>query len=442
MQGQNVSKICKSIFSFFNKSAFSLGKKTKFIRRTSKITAKLFVESLIVGCLSHPTMTLEDMRHFLKKRKVKVSKQGIHERFTEEGVELVKNLHKEALEHFKLKHTPVLELLKPFSSVILLDSSGVSLPPQLKSFYRGFGGAASEAGLKIQTLFDYTNGQIKDVTLTGARENDQSFKKHLDQIEEGALYLQDLGYFDTGALKLLHHKKAFFISRYLQQTKVFSSDGECINLLEELRKAGTFYKKEILLGQKHKVNVRLIAYLLPECEIEKRLRKLNREAEKKGRTLTQEAREYAKWSIFITNVDSSLLSDYQVYLVYLLRWQIELFFKLCKSGAGIHKINGRKHDRVICEIYAKLICITLLLYICFPVRWEKNQEISFYKAYQQFRQRALEFFTALTSQYRLSKFLDTFWEDLRDFALKEKPRKKRQATYQKIMSAVGHEVFL
>ena len=441
MQGQNVSKICKSIFSFFNKSASALGKQTKFVQRESKITAKSFVESLVLGCLSHPCMTLEDMRHFLKKRKVRVSKQGIHARFTEESVELTKGLHKEALEKFKMRHAPVLELLKPFSSVILLDSSGVSLPPQLQSFYKGFGGAASEAGLKIQTLFDYANGQVKDITLTGARQNDQSFKKHLDNIEENALYLQDLGYFDTGSLKSLHDANAFFISRYLQQTKIFSENGESVNLLEVLRETDAFFKKEILLGQKHKVKVRLIAYPLPDIEVEKRLRKLNREAEKKGRTLTQEAREFARWSIFITNVDSSILSDYQVYLVYLLRWQVELFFKLCKSEAGIDKINGRKHNRVICEIYAKLICITILLYICFPIRWQDNQEISFHKAYQQFHQRASEFFLALTSQYRLSKFLDGFWDDLKDFALKEKPRKKRLATYQKIMIAAGQEVF-
>lgn len=439
MQGQNVAIICKSFFSFFNNSAVKLGKATKFVKRKSKLTAKLFAEALVFGCLSHPNMTLEDMRLLLKKRNVSISKQGLHQRFTEEGVEFIQGLYKEALEQFSIARQPTLEFLKPFSGVFLLDSSGVSLPSSLKSSYEGFGGAASEAGLKIQMLFDYANAQIKETALTGAKQNDQSFKGHLDNIEKGALYLQDLGYFNIASFKSIQDAEAFFVSRYLQQTKVFSEDGEPIDLLEILKNESRFLKKDVLLGRTHKIKVRLIAYRLPDEEVEKRLRKLNKEAKKKGRELTQNAREFAKWSIFITNVAQNIMDDNEVYLAYSLRWQIELFFKLCKSGAGIDKINGKKHSRVICEIYAKLICIIAFLYICFPIRWQKNQEISFYKAYQQLRQQAQGFFTALTSYYRLLKFLKGLLGDLKDFALKEKPRKKRQATYQKLMISVGQE---
>lgn len=127
-------------------------------------------------------------------------------------------------------------------------------------------------------------------------------------------------------------------------------------------------------------------------------------------------------------------------MVYSLRWQIELFFKLCKSEAGIDKISGKKPDRILCEIYAKLICIVTLLYLCFPMRWHENQELSFYKAYKELKLRAGDFFKALKSLYRLIEFIKTFFSDLKDFALKDKYRRKRRLAYQKLMDTTGQEV--
>lgn len=442
MQEQNLSKIGDTVISFFNTTATKLGKAVNFIKRKSKLTAQLFAECLVTACLSNPKMTLEDMCQLLKQRRVKITKQGLHQRFNTEAIELMKNLFEESLQQFKTEKRDVIALLKVFSSVIILDSSGISLPANLKNLYEGFGGGASEAGLKIQMLLDYVSGQIKNIAITGARRNDQSFKEHLNKIEKGALYLQDLGYFNTESLDRIKKTDAYFISRYLSQTKVFDQDNQQIDLLKELYKAGNFFAKEVLLGQQHKVKVRLIAYLLPDEEIEKRLRKLNKEAQKKGRTPTQETLELARWSIFVTNVSETILNDKQVYLVYILRWQIELFFKLCKSQAGIDKINGKNQYRVLCEIYAKLICIVTFLYLCFPVRWQENQELSFYRAYKQLRQRCSDFFTALKSPYRLLKFLKGFLEDLKNFSLKEKPRKKRRATYQKLMDITGQEILI
>jgi hypothetical protein len=442
MQGKNLSKICNTVIHFFNSSITQLGKTVKFVKRKSKLTAKLFVECLVIGCLSNPNTTLEDICKLIKQRGVKITKQGLHQRFNSEATELMKNLFEESLQQFKTEKRDVLALLKAFSSVIILDSSGISLPANLKNLYKGFGGGASEAGLKIQMLLDYVNGQIKDIAITGARKNDQGFKDHLNKIEKGALYLQDLGYFNTESLDKIKKAEAYFVSRYLTQTKVFDQDEQPVDLLKELYQSGTFFAKEVLLGQQHKVKVRLIAYLLPDEEIEKRLRKLNKEAKKKGRTPAQETLELARWSIFITNVSEGILNDKQVHLVYILRWQIELFFKLCKSQVGINKLNGKNQDRVLCEIYAKLICIVTFLYLCFPVRWQENQELSFYRAYKQLRQRCSDFFTALKSPYRLLKFLKEFLDDLKNFSLKEKPRKKRQATYQKLMDIAGQEVLI
>src|SRR5258707_14191996 len=116
MQGHNVSNICKTVISFFNTAAKNLGKAVKFVKRESKLTAKLFAECLIMASLSNPNTTLEDMRKLIKQRGVRITKQGLHQRFNPEATELMKNLFRESLQQFKTEKRNVIALFKAFSS--------------------------------------------------------------------------------------------------------------------------------------------------------------------------------------------------------------------------------------------------------------------------------------------------------------------------------------
>jgi Transposase DDE domain len=440
MQDANVSKICHVVINFFRQTATQIGQSVKFTQRQSKLTSRVFAEVLVMGFLSASDISLEGLCKLIKKRGVKITRQGLHERFTPQSTELMKQLFLESHQQFRIEKGAVIDLLKPFSTVQLLDSTGISLPPILEKIYPGFGGGASAAALKIQVMFDYVNGQVESATITKARQNDQSFTEHLSHLQKGGLYLQDLGYFSIDSFHAIEAAEAYFISRYLSQTKIYDEQNQELDILKELSRAGLFFSKKIKMGKQNPVAVRLVGHRLPDAEVEKRLRKIYKEAKKKGRTPKYETLELAKWSICVTNVPSEMLKDSEIYLVYSLRWQIELFFKLCKSEAGLDKIKGKKPERILCEIYAKLICVVILLYSCFPERWQQNQELSFFKAYKHLRSSFADFFRALSSPYRLFKFFKEFFEDLRLFALKEKPRKKRKATYQKMMNATGQEI--
>lgn len=442
MQGKNLTKICNTVIHFFHKTAKQLDKVVKFAKRKSKLCAPLFAEVLIAGCLLDSTISLERLCKLIKERGVRITKQGLHQRFNSEATLLMKNLFAESLKQFKTKKNDVLHLLKPFAGVKILDSSGISLPASLKNIFKGYGGDASEAALKMQVMFDYAQGQISEVVITEGRRSDQGFNGHLDHIEKGALYLQDLGYFKLKFFEIVRDKEAYFISRYSYPTTMLNEKIEPLDLMNELRKAGSHFAKEVWLGKKEKIAVRLIASRLSDKEVEKRIRKIMKKAEKRGKKPTQETLELAKWSIYITNVPENILNDEQVHLVYSLRWQIELLFKLCKSEAGVDKVSGKKSDRILCEIYAKLICVVTLLYFCFPIKWQEIQELSLYKAYKAFKLRAADFFRALRSSYRLKEFIMAFLSDLKDFSLKDNYRKKRRLTYQKLMDSTGQECLI
>ena len=119
---------------------------------------------------------------------------------------------------------------------------------------------------------------------------------------------------------------------------------------------------DVYIGEKYKVPVRLLIELMPEDEIEKRMRKANREAEKKGRILSQRYRAYASLGLFITNVPKEWMEPQNIRTVYRLRWQIELRFKCWKGLCHVHNVKKMKLHRFETCLYA------CLLYIL--VNWE------------------------------------------------------------------------
>src|SRR5262245_23101703 len=133
MLGINLSKICNTVMNFFNETVNKLDKSVKFVKRKSKIDAKLFVEILIEGCLSDTTISLERMCKLAKERGVKITKQALHQRFNPDATALMHNLFQQSLKQYKTENRDVINLLKPFSTVQMVDSSGVSLPSKLKN---------------------------------------------------------------------------------------------------------------------------------------------------------------------------------------------------------------------------------------------------------------------------------------------------------------------
>lgn len=445
MRKENLSEMCSAVMDFFNKTVYEVDKFARFVKRESKLGAQAFVETLVSGCLSDPQISLERMCRLMKGRGINISKQGLHQRFTPEAELLMKGLLSKTIEDFQVKQRQVFDLLKPFSNVKILDSSGVSLPSILKKSFRGSGGSASEAGVKIQVLFDYVNSQLNEVKVMEGRRNDQTFEEHLKTLTKGTLLLQDLGYFKLKSFAKMNAQGVYFVSRHFSSRKLVDQAGEELDLpskLEKLKKKDSVFTQQVCLGGKKGLALRLIAFRLSNEQVEKRIRSIKVKHQKSGKTPSQRTLALAKWSIYVTNVSEDILTNEQVHLVYTLRWQIELLFKVCKSEAGIDKVSGRTSSRVLCELYAKLICVVILLYIGSPVRWHENEELSFYKAYRALKLRAGDFFIALKSRYRLIEFIRGFLADLNDFAMKDKCRKKRRSSCQQLIDATKQEIYV
>jgi hypothetical protein len=419
----NLSNIPKKIITFFTCTANKLAEEHQFKIRKSKLTPSAFIKALIQACLSE-TFECESIASALGKQKISITKQSIFDRFHERTTNFVKAMAEEALNKFKMERAPQNHLFEQFTAINIIDSTSVPLKKALNSYFKGCGGAASESALKIQTLFDPFNYNIKALELTPGCANDQGFDLFFDRIEKGALYLMDLGYFKLKTLKKIIDGNAFFITRLLTGTQVMTLEGLIINLAEALPKLpGQTVSLSVLIGARAKIPARLIAQCLPKAVVEQRKRTLRAAHKRRGTTPSKESLQLQNWSIYVTNTTDTQLSVEDIPKTYATRWQVELFFKLSKSLMNIDVVNTKKVHRVIIELYAKFLSIILLLTLASPVQCSNGKELSLYKACKSFMNNAIDFVRALQSTYRLNKFIVEFTKDLALHAFKDTKKK-------------------
>jgi hypothetical protein len=210
----------------------------------------------------------------------------------------------------------------------------------------------------------------------------------------------------------------------LTGTKIFNKEGAPIDLLPLLLRSGQWVVLDALLGVRAKIPVRFVAQRIPEELANRRRQKLKEGHRRRGKKPCQESLALQGWSIYITNTKEEQISYKELFPIYSLRWQIELIFKLSKSLLQIDSIKTTKSPRVIIELYGKLLCVIILFLLCAPVRYQGDNELSFYKACKILSNNFAHFIAALKSIYRLKKFLSSYYEELSFLAIKDIKKKK------------------
>lgn len=295
---------------------------------------------------------------------ITISKQAYDERFDETAVSFVKSIFETQL----LKQVEDIvhpTFLKKFTRVRIKDGTRFELPERLKDYFKGFGGKnKTGAGACIQLEIDLKTGKLLEVELTHANKPDnKDVSLKAENIEEGELVIRDLGYFMLDAVEKIIKNKAYIISRLNTKTKAYEVNGQEISFEKVYRTMRqskiSHLEKQVLIGQEHRIPVRLILAIVPEEEYQKRLRKIEIYNRKKGHQTSEDYKARARFNLFITNIEAEDVPSEEVYTLYKLRWQIELIFKIWKSICGIDKIQPMKYHRFACILYAKLILIQI-----------------------------------------------------------------------------------
>ena len=174
-------------------------RRTGFVRRTSKITGKVFLALVTVGGWSTRKTSLGQLaaKGAQLPTPVDFSPEALHQRMTQRAVAFLRALLQRA---FAQLHTGDLgcdpDLFAPFTAVHIADSTGFALPPALQELFPGRGGGASRAGAKIQLVWEYLSHSFAHLALVPGTMPDN---KYIDTVvrlaQRGALFLFDLGYF-------------------------------------------------------------------------------------------------------------------------------------------------------------------------------------------------------------------------------------------------------
>src|SRR5947209_15231241 len=399
-----ITHVAETVQRIIGEEAEQLAREVGFLKRKRVLSGADFVQSLILGWLQEPEITLDGLTQVLERREVSISASGLSQRFTPEAATLLQRVL-ERLSAEQMEVEPVeIELLKQFSAVILEDSSTITLPAKLAEVWRGCGGSTgtSEAAIKLFVRWDVLRGELQGPGLEHGRRNDKRGPLALSDLPDGCLYVADLGFFGVQRLSAIAHGepgqtgvKRYFVSRYQSKTVLQTRSGHRINLRGILpEQVGQVVEVGALLGQAGRLPVRVILLRVPKEVADQRRERIREAAQDQGRSPDEEVLYLADWTIVLTNVPRRRLSSEQVLVIVRLRWQIERLFRLWKEHGYIDQWRSKKPWRILSEVYAKLAAMVIQQWLIQLGCWHDPHR-SLFKAAQVVHREANRILVAL-----------------------------------------------
>jgi len=372
LENFNQEELLREIKNCFTKKELEqLAKESKFIRRnTSRLTGTSFLLMNVFDTTDGKERSLNDSCDWLEEHLgISMTKQSLDERYNAASVSYLKMCFNRVLQIVN-KDLLNRKMDLPFSKIQLTDSTSFKIPSNLSSFYKGYAGKGGKAVLKMHLNYDFLTGSVEDIFLTDGTKNDNTYKLgRLEQIIANALYIRDLGYYDLTQFIKIDNAGAYFLSRGKTDAvyNIKNDKGEYtrIDLAAYLPRVGQVKELTDIYvgGNKNKVKVRLILEGVPKKVAQQRLKRLEANASKSKYPVSEQRKSMCYFNVYITNAPAESLPTSFVRLIYTIRWQIELIFKIWKSVFKIDKVRKMNIFRFESYIYSKLIAILLTLNI-------------------------------------------------------------------------------
>lgn len=402
-----------------------MAREQNLVLRTSPITGFKFLLTFTTGLLNEKESTLAQLAAFLNNScGSAISPQAVDQRINGKAKDFLKECFIKSLKLSTGKIEMKSEFMKMFSHIFIIDSTNFSLHPSLSEVFKGNGGSASKSSIRIQFMYDFITGRmyvhIGDVKLADASSYYKIIEDRSIELNGTALFLADLGYFKVDSFVLIDKASNNFVSRLKSKVQIYDESNRLIDAPKLFNK-----RQDVDIAVKiGKLKCRLIGRKLPDDIVNKRLRNANNEAKRRGKTVSEEQKLLLKYGLYITNMKCPLTFD-DVFTLYRLRWQIELIFKTWKSILGMHKIRTAKENRVMCEVYGKLIVAALTSHFSYRLKIEFNIVLSFHKLLQYIKAIAVNWTLAIIAGTdRHMGFLNNLSAQIIRFCRKNKQKNK------------------
>ena len=428
-----VAKVASLLEKVLGVQTEELAGKHGVIQRKRKFTGQSLLRMLVVTLLKKPDATYADWALTAAQMGIVVSATAVEKRFTQRLVDFLREALNVALGQMLAAEEVSTKLLDRFTGVFMGDSSSIRLPDEMQSEFPGCGGTEGScaAALKLQVRWDLKTGALPQVLIEIGKASDAKSPIAHQEPLPGALEIFDLGYFSVERFRRLQEAKAFFISRLQHGTAVFDRDGKEISLRTFLpaNAVGGVVDVAVQLGQRDRLECRLIAVRVPEEMANRRRQKARDKARKRGSELSPEYSELLGWSLFVTNASNELLTWKEIVVLYRARWQIELLFKLWKSHNQLAcQRSGATALESLAVLWAKLIGVMLQHWLLLTTVWPDERR-SLFKAARALRDWIVTLLLALDNRQQLENTLTQLQTHLKCVA-KIQSRRKNPSHFQ------------
>lgn len=333
-----------------------VGRRLGVIKRQRKIDLPALVAATIGAVSPVPGSETSALVNYLQlvgveEEEAKIALSSFYDRFTDEFAALMRELALRAVARVRAAvpddaaATDFGRLLDRFEDVRLVDST-CHILKRLASTWAPSTSKKRPAGIKVHTVVSLRDHlPVGDLAITPQRRHDNPAAPP-QAFAPGVLALFDLGYIDVARFIAMTKQGAFFVTRLKEShnpeiVRVHvglgsQMEARCMRLDQALGYVlhddkGVIDLDVRLAADSGTVVVRAVA------------------------TVDAEGTRY--W--YLTNVARDVLSVQDVADTYRLRWEVELFFKQVKSGAGLSALLAWRASAVQAFVYSKIIALCL-----------------------------------------------------------------------------------
>jgi hypothetical protein len=412
---ESIARVSELAQRFLVERPKDLERPSGFVQRsTARLDGPTFVQMCVLGWMNKGSASYSQLNHVVASLDIHVRNQAIEDRFGPASSGLMRQVLEEAAGQLVEGQAVDLALFEHFAGgVYLQDGTVVSLPNELSSSWRASGGraGANASGVRIQARWEMRCGGLHGLWLQEARSSERHGPAMDSPYPADSLRIVDTAYLSYADMRAASRSGRFWITGVKADMRFCDQQGRWWNLTEWLRSQPTDEQVVdvwVRAGKEEQVPVRLIALRLPAEVVRRRQQRAKREVERRpgskgvqrcgrrpkrgpGRQPRQRARKRHKvsarkqsqfeWLLVLTNVEGQVLSARQVVALMRLRWQIELFWKLCKQEGKIDTWRSGKPQRILTELYAKLLGLLLEHWVTIEGCWADPRR-SLFKARQ------------------------------------------------------------
>ncbi len=388
--------------------AEQIGEQCQLIKRRREFTASSLLSTFVLGFLQRPQPTWEQLALVARQCGAQVSPQAVEQRVTPALRDSLRELWQTAMRCVVMAEPRATPLLAKFTQVFVGDSTMIRLTDALADEFPGCGGShgSGRATAKLQVIWDYVSGGLWHLEWEAGKQNDSTSPLMSQTPPAGSLSLFDLGYFSLERFRTWQSAGAHWISRGISDLRVWN-DGQSYDLHDWLNAQSTGrIDREVAVGMA-RLDCRLVALRAPQEVVARRRQKAYAKAAKKGRQPTARHLSTCEWTVFLTSCPDTLLSWKEVVVLYRVRWQIELLFKLWKSHNLVAQHRSDQPVRQLVELYARLTAAIVQHWLMLTTVWTDDR-LSLTKATRLIRDQMPQLIPALSNLSQLTATL-TRW---------------------------------